>query len=115
MFAEYFKALGEPTRLRIIKLLSEKELCVCELEQIMRISQPRISQHLKILKQTGLVCERREGQRRICRVDYDKAEALLNEFRQFLYQPMQEMKDFEEDYIRLGNLQRDMDDKKIKN
>jgi ArsR family transcriptional regulator len=66
MFEQYFKALGEPTRLRIIKLLSEKELCVCELEHIMRISQPRISQHLKVLKQTGLVCERREGQRRVC-------------------------------------------------
>lgn len=111
MFAEYFKALGEPTRLRIIKLLSEKELCVCELEQIMCISQPRISQHLKILKQTGLVCERREGQRRICRVDYDKAEKLLDEFRNFLYQPLQDMEDFEEDYIRMGNLRGDLDDK----
>lgn len=110
MFEEYFKALGEPTRLRIIKLLSEKELCVCELEQIMRISQPRISQHLKILKQTGLVSERREGQRRICRVDYDKAETLLDEFRRFLYQPLQEMKGFEEDYIRLGNLRGDTAD-----
>ncbi len=106
MFEECFKALGEPTRLRIIKLLSEKELCVCELEQIMCISQPRISQHLKILKQTGLVCERREGQRRVCRVDYEKAEALMDGFKRFLYQPLQEMEGYEEDYARLGNLLR---------
>ena len=106
MFEEYFKALGEPTRLRIIKLLSEKELCVCELEQIMCISQPRISQHLKILKQTGLVCERREGQRRVCRVDYEKTEALLEDFKRFLYRPLQAMEGFEEDYNRLGNLPR---------
>jgi ArsR family transcriptional regulator len=105
MFEQYFKALGEPTRLRIIKLLSEKELCVCELEHIMRISQPRISQHLKVLKQTGLVCERREGQRRVCWVDYDKAEAMLEDFRRFLYQPLEEMEEFKEDYIRMGHLQ----------
>ena len=104
MFEECFKALGEPTRLRIIKLLSERELCVCELEQIMCISQPRISQHLKILKQTGLVCERREGQRRVCRVDYEKAEALMDGFKRFLCQPLQEMEGYEEDYARLGNL-----------
>lgn len=104
MFEEYFKALGEPTRLRIIKLLTEKELCVCELEQIMQISQPRISQHLKILKQAGLVCERREGQRRVCRVDYDRAESLLKDFRHFLYQPLKDMAGFEEDYLRMESL-----------
>lgn len=106
MFEECFKALGEPTRLRIIKLLSEKELCVSELEQIMCISQPRISQHLRILKQTGLVCERREGQRRVCRVDHARAETLMDEFKRFLYEPLQEMEGFEEDYIRLGNLRK---------
>lgn len=104
MFEDYFKALGEPTRLRIIKLLSEKELCVCQLEQIMQISQPRISQHLKILKQTGLVTERRDGQRRVCRINYDRTEALMDNFRRFLYQPLKDMDEYQEDFQRMQSL-----------
>ena len=61
MFETMFKALGEPTRLKILKLLAVKDLCVCDLEEIMQASQPRISQHLKVLKQARLVNERREG------------------------------------------------------
>ena len=41
---------GEPTRLVILRLLAEQELCVCELEEVMDISQPRISHHLKVLR-----------------------------------------------------------------
>ncbi len=50
-FESIFKALGEPTRMRIIKLMvSVNRICVCELQEIMEISQPRISQHLKNIK-----------------------------------------------------------------
>ncbi|MCR4399849.1 MAG: metalloregulator ArsR/SmtB family transcription factor [Syntrophomonadaceae bacterium] len=57
------KALGEPTRLAIVRLLSVRELCICELTAILDMSQPRISQHVKVLKQAGLVKERRVRQR----------------------------------------------------
>lgn len=56
-----FKALGEPTRFKIIKILSLQSMCVCELREVLDMLQPRISQHLKILKDAGLVEERREG------------------------------------------------------
>lgn len=56
-----FKALGEPTRLRIIKMLSVQELCVCELSETLDMLQPRVSQHLKILKEAGLIKEKKEG------------------------------------------------------
>ncbi len=58
-----FKALGEPTRLKIVKLLSLQELCVCELVAVLDMSQPRVSQHLKALKKAGLIRERKERQR----------------------------------------------------
>ncbi len=61
--AQILKALGEPTRLRIVRLLKERELCICELVVVMDMSQPRISQHVKILKQAGIVRERKEKQR----------------------------------------------------
>lgn len=56
------KALGQSTRLKIIFLLARQEHCVCELERILNASQPAISQHMRVLKATGLVSERREGQ-----------------------------------------------------
>ncbi|MFZ5899221.1 MAG: ArsR/SmtB family transcription factor, partial [Bacillota bacterium] len=57
--AERIKALGEPTRLKILRLLHERELCVCEIAEVLQMSQPRISQHLKVLRQAGLVSERK--------------------------------------------------------
>lgn len=49
------KALGDPTRLRIACLLSQKPLCVCQLMEILNISQPKASRHLAVLRQAGLV------------------------------------------------------------
>ena len=56
-----FKALGDETRLRILKLLEVMELCVCEVEQSLQIAQSRASRHLGILREAGLVTDRREG------------------------------------------------------
>lgn len=60
-FVNIFKALADETRLRVIKLLQKRELCVCELMQVLGMSQPRISRHLTVLKNAGLVDDRREG------------------------------------------------------
>src|SRR5512136_1482904 len=59
--ANILKALSDDTRLRVIKLLQERELCVCELMQVLDMSQPRISRHMSVLKNAGLVDDRREG------------------------------------------------------
>ena len=56
-----FKALADGTRLKIIGLLLERELCVCEIVDILGMSQPRISRHLKILEQAGILHSWREG------------------------------------------------------
>src|SRR5476651_2656021 len=55
------KAAGEDTRLRILALLAEAELTVSDLKDILRQSQPRISRHLKLLVDGGLVLRFREG------------------------------------------------------
>lgn len=52
-FVKIFKALGEPTRLKILKLVALRPMYVCELEMVLGISQPRISQHLRVLKEAG--------------------------------------------------------------
>ncbi len=56
-----FKALSDETRLRIMVLLSERELCVCQLEWALGLTQARVSRHLTTLKNVGLVKDRREG------------------------------------------------------
>lgn len=56
-----FKACADATRLRILFLLAERELCVCELVEVLEIPQGKISRHLAVLKNAALVRDRREG------------------------------------------------------
>ncbi len=55
------RALGEQNRLKIITYLSMKTLCVCELVEILDISQPQVSQHLRKLREVELVTEEKRG------------------------------------------------------
>jgi ArsR family transcriptional regulator, arsenate/arsenite/antimonite-responsive transcriptional repressor len=59
--ADALKALGDPTRLKIIALLQNRDCCVCELVPIFGISQPAVSKHMSRLKSSGLVKETRKG------------------------------------------------------
>jgi len=56
-----FKALADRTRLRLISLIGNSEVCVCFLVAILRTSQPKISRHLAYLRRAGIVASRREG------------------------------------------------------
>lgn len=59
--AELFKVFGDSTRIKILYVLSEAEMCVCDIAQILNMTQSAISHQLKILKQSKLVKNRREG------------------------------------------------------
>ena len=56
-----FKALADRTRLRLIALLGDSEVCVCFLVEILKTSQPKISRHLAYLRRAQIVTARREG------------------------------------------------------
>ena|GEM_PF-4770147 len=56
------KALADETRLRIFTLLTRQELCVCEIEDILNLSQSLVSNHLAVLRQAGLVKARRDAE-----------------------------------------------------
>ncbi|GAA3412536.1 ArsR/SmtB family transcription factor [Paenibacillus hodogayensis] len=60
--ADVLKLLGDKNRLTIVALLKEKELCVCDIVDVLQTSQPNISQHMRKLKDGGLVKERKSGQ-----------------------------------------------------
>lgn len=59
--AELFKIFGDSTRIRILYVLFEAEVCVCDLAEVLHMTQSAISHQLKILKQNKLVKSRREG------------------------------------------------------
>ena len=56
-----FKALSDPNRLRILKALQLRVLCVCELRELLNLANSTVSQHLKILKETGFIIEEKDG------------------------------------------------------
>jgi ArsR family transcriptional regulator len=59
--AGIFKALSDETRLRIIKLLENGELCVCDITAALDMVQPKVSFHLSTLKEAGLIRDRKQG------------------------------------------------------
>jgi DNA-binding transcriptional ArsR family regulator len=59
--AEFYKLLGNPTRLRIIFALSKGELCVCDVAHVLSLSMPATSQQLKLLRQRGILNHRNDG------------------------------------------------------
>src|SRR3989304_6145085 len=56
-----FRALADRTRLRLLNLMGEDEVCVCFLVEALKLTQPKISRHLAYLRRAGLVAARREG------------------------------------------------------
>jgi ArsR family transcriptional regulator len=60
-FIRVMKALSDPNRVKILKLLQQKTMCVCELQGALQIAQPSVSKHLKLLEEAGLVDYKKEG------------------------------------------------------
>ena len=56
-----FKALSDETRLRILKLLKDGELCVCDIADTLKMTQPNISFHVSMLREAGLIKDRKNG------------------------------------------------------
>ncbi len=96
------KAMADPTRLRILRLLLQRELCVCELMFILKMEQSRISHQLRILRDASLVEDKREGKWITYRV-LDKArpnlELLLNQLLE------KQLRESDEAFGDLGNLE----------
>ena len=60
-FIKVMKALSDPNRVKILKLLQQKTMCVCELQGALQIAQPSVSKALKMLEEAGLVDYKKEG------------------------------------------------------
>ncbi len=60
-FTKIMKAFSDPNRVKIIAMLNEKSMCVCELRAALELSQPAVSSHLKVLDEAGLVRSEKDG------------------------------------------------------
>ncbi len=80
--SSFFKALADPTRLRMLNLLMHSPLCVCEMAGMLKLTQPLVSRHLAYLRNSGLV----EGSRQGLRINYELNEQhlLIQQIRPFL-------------------------------
>lgn len=97
------RALSDPTRLRIVALLEKDELSVNELQEITRMGQSRISTHLGLLQDSGLVQSRREGKRTFYRLNA-LANGAAGEFIQLAIRGAKELPDHDDDQINLKRI-----------
>lgn len=79
--AKILKAISEPKRLRIVDMLSCGELCGCEILEAFRVTQPTLSHDMKVLTESGLVKDRREGKNTYYSLDPAAVETLLSTLR----------------------------------
>ncbi len=60
-FIRVMKALSDPNRVKVVKMLQQKEMCVCEIQEALGLAQPTVSKHLKILEDASLVQSKKDG------------------------------------------------------
>src|SRR5580692_6891420 len=97
------RALSDPTRLRIIALLEREELSVNELQEITRMGQSRISTHLGLLQEAGLLQSRREGKRSFYKLQAATNDTTL-EFIQLAIRGAHELAEYRADQINLKRI-----------
>ena len=97
---KYLRALSDPTRLRIVSLLEKDELSVNELQEITRMGQSRISTHLGLLQDSGVVQSRREGKRTFYKLDL-ASNGAITEFVQLAIRGAKELPENSGDMINL--------------
>ena len=85
--AQHFKGLADATRLRMLNLLIQGELCGCDIQYVLELSQSNVSRHLNYLKRVGLVEDRREGYRVFFKVANSpaKSRALLIDYLRHVF------------------------------
>lgn len=81
-------ALGDPTRLAILERLADRPRAVVDLARELPVSRPAVSQHLRVLKDAGLVIDKAVGNRRIYRVDTEGLAALRDQLDRFWKQAL---------------------------
>ncbi|RKD30556.1 ArsR/SmtB family transcription factor [Thermohalobacter berrensis] len=91
--ASYLKALSHPTRLKILDILKDEELCVCKIFEALELEQSNVSQHLRVLKDQGILVSRREGANIMYRVKDKDVFNIVNKVKEILIRQLNETQD----------------------
>jgi len=78
---DVFKALADPTRLKILKCIEKGEKCICEIIPYTGKSQPCVSQHLKVMKHAGIIDERKDGTKIMIKVSNDEIFKIVDQVK----------------------------------
>lgn len=97
-----FRALADGTRLRLLNLIAEREVCVCYFVEILRASQPKISRHLAYLRKAGIAAARRDGKWMHYRLTIPKDEVAARILRETL-KHLREKPEMKRDLARLNS------------
>jgi DNA-binding transcriptional ArsR family regulator len=92
-YAQALQALGDPTRRAVLEELRDGPRAVGEIAARLPVSRPAVSQHLRVLKEAGLVTERQNGTRRLYRVDPDGLAGLREYLSQFWEEVLASLKE----------------------
>ena len=98
-----FRALADPTRLRLLNLIGNREICVCYFVEILGMSQPKISRHLAYLRRAGIVASRRDGKWMHYRLSMPRDEAAAGVLRETL-KHLAVKPEMQRDIARLGSV-----------
>jgi ArsR family transcriptional regulator len=78
---DVFKALADPTRLKILECIKNGEKCICEIIPYTGKSQPNVSQHLKVMKHAGIINERKDGTKIMIKVSSDNIFKIIEQVK----------------------------------
>ena len=90
--ADLLKSIADEMRLVILTMLQDGEMCVCEIMEAMPVSQPAVSHHLRVLRQTGLITDRRQGKWIFYSLNPEAIESAASLLDRLLFQPTRELK-----------------------
>jgi ArsR family transcriptional regulator, arsenate/arsenite/antimonite-responsive transcriptional repressor len=100
------KSLSDETRLRILNMLFERECCVCEIIQVLGMSQPRVSHHLSAMYNAGLLKMRRQGLFALYSIDWDGIDTNTSEIIRAVRKDMEQSKTGQQDLQKLAKAER---------
>lgn len=78
---DVFKALADPTRLKILECIKNGEKCICEIIPYTGKSQPNVSQHLKVMKHAGIIDERKDGTKIMIKASNDEIFKIVDQVK----------------------------------
>lgn len=97
---QQIQALGEPTRFAIFERLERGPLAVLQIAKGLPVSRPAVSQHLKVLKEAGLIRDQKAGNRRLYRIDPDGVAGLRDYFQQLWGETLAAFKQAPDEMVR---------------